>query len=321
MGIRLVMEAATHAPASLTWRERYVLTVLAASAMDATRECPAGIEDRAEITDRMRLSRTQRYTVISALIGKGALLRLERGRNGARAVYAIETFTAGRPGDPDAQPVDNPQGTDSVPVENPAKSPVTRDPSGPLKGPGSENEGSPKPGLKHPGTRDPSAAGTSYRGIRGVKTGGGTPLTPLDDPHPARLYAVPAATREEEGIPHRDTPEPSGDLRAAAAEIRQARPDWSLRSILRALDQAIADGRPRQLAVEAMRSVAADPETRHPGRLRHDGDWWLRAVPLPRDQRPKWCGTCDERTRMREVPDPDRVILCPECHPRSLEAS
>lgn len=41
MGIRLVMEATSqHAPEGLTWRERYALIVLAASAIDATRELP-----------------------------------------------------------------------------------------------------------------------------------------------------------------------------------------------------------------------------------------------------------------------------------------
>jgi len=143
------------------------------------------------------------------------------------------------------------------------------------------------------------------------------------------LYAVPAVTPEEGEISRREDPGAAGDLRAVADEIRRARPEWSRRSVLRALEGAIADGRPRELAVAAMRAVAADPETRHPGRLRHDGDWWVRAeVPARAARRPEWCGACDERTRLLEIPDPadpeartDRIVPCPACHPRALEAS
>ena len=49
MGIHLVMEAADRGLDGLTWRERCVLMILAASAIDATRECPAGIENRPDI--------------------------------------------------------------------------------------------------------------------------------------------------------------------------------------------------------------------------------------------------------------------------------
>ena len=142
MGWQLVREAEDHAPASLTWRERFALSVLANAAMDSTRECPHGIEDNPDIIRRLRLSRSARYEVISALCEKGALIQVERGRNGVRAVYAVAPFVAlaalMRPGNPDASPVDNP-----------TEHPGNPDPSGivrPLKGPGFTAEGSWKPG-------------------------------------------------------------------------------------------------------------------------------------------------------------------------------
>ena len=39
--------------------------------------------------------------------------------------------------------------------------------------------------------------------------------------------------------------------------------------------------------------------------------------PSPPPPRPRWCGRCDERTRLQEDPLRDgRPYRCPECHPR-----
>lgn len=173
MGWQLVREAEDHAPDSLTWRERYALTVLANAAMDQTRECPHGIEDNPNVIRRLRLSRSARYEVLASLCSKGALVQVERGRNGVRAVYAIPPFVAlaqlealangGKgPGTPDACPVDNPpKGPDSPDpslVDNPPKGPANPDAWAhvhPLKGPGLTAEGSGFSGLKGPGFPDP----------------------------------------------------------------------------------------------------------------------------------------------------------------------
>jgi hypothetical protein len=268
MGIRLVMESASrHAPEGLTWRERYSLIVLAASAIDATRELPPGIEDNPEIIARLRLGRSERYAVFASLVTKGALERLERGRNGVKAVYAIAAFDsateAARPGDPDAHPVDNPaEGSGEPGCFS----------SG--KGPGSATEGSGFDPSKGPGTPDPAP----YKGIRDFKTGG-TPLPP--GIHLLSQFALPEAPPEEGDCPTAKNSAANGTARerhALAAEITKIRPEWSKRSVLRALERPSVAERPWLIVAEAMRLMAADPNTQHPGRLEHDGPWWAEAA-------------------------------------------
>jgi hypothetical protein len=165
MGWQLVREAEDHAPANLTWRERFALSVLANAAMDATRECPHGIEDNPDIVRRLRLSRSARYEVLAALCDKGALIQVERGRNGVRAVYAVAPFTtlAQLKGleNPDASTnghgFKHPENPDPSTVDNSTKRPGFRDASAngrAAKGPGFTTEGSGKPGLKGPGNPD-----------------------------------------------------------------------------------------------------------------------------------------------------------------------
>jgi hypothetical protein len=266
VGIRLAMEAADRAPENLTWRERYALDVLAMSAMDDTRECPPGIEDKAHIIRRLRLGRSERYAVMASLVAKGGLERRERGRNGVQAVYAIAPFAAAqgseRPGEPDAPPVDNR-----------AKGPGNPDASAPAKGPGSAAEGSGFHPLKGPGTPDPAP----YMGVKGFKTGGGTPLPPV---RPTFPLALPDAPPEEGECPRAKNPAASGtrrDRQALAAEIVKTRPEWSARSVIRALEQRPVAERPWPIVAEAMRLMAADPKTQHAGRLEHDGPWWHEA--------------------------------------------
>jgi hypothetical protein len=119
MGWQLVREAEDHSPGSLTWRERYVLSVLANAALDSTRECPAGIEDHPEVMARLRVKgRSEFYAVLSALCAKGALVQLRHGGNGRTSLYGIARMApAGasrpvdnpelRPGTPDAKPGHN----------------------------------------------------------------------------------------------------------------------------------------------------------------------------------------------------------------------
>jgi hypothetical protein len=269
MGIRLVMEATSRrAPEGLTWRERYALIVLAASAMDGTRELPPGIETSPEMAARLRLSRTQLYLVLGALCEKGALVHLERGRNGVKAAYAIAPLVphsgSERPGDPDVPP-----------VENPLKSPSNRDASAPAKGPGSENEGSRFEVPKGPGFRDPAP----YIGIKGFKTGGKTPPPP--GTRPLFPCALPDAPPEEGESLTAKNPAPHGtlhDRQALAAEIRKTRDDWSTRSILRALERPAVAERPWPVVAEAMRLMVADTTTAYPGRLEYDGPWWAEAA-------------------------------------------
>lgn len=311
MGIRLVMEASgSRVPETLTWRERYALMVLAASAIDATRELAPGIiEDSPDLAARLKMSRTQLYVVLEALCDKGALLRLERGRHGVKAHYAIAPFGIAaepeRPGDPDVPP-----------VENPLKDPSNRDAKAPAKDPGSENEGSRFDPPKDPGFRDPAP----YKGIKGFKTGGGTPPPP--GIRPLFPCALPDAPPEEGESPRAKNPAPHGtgrDRQALAAEICGTRPEWSARSVLRALERPAVTERPWPLAREALRIMAADPATQHAGRLEHDGPWWpeaARRLGTARTARQPWCGKCHEQTRMRDTDD-NRAVRCPDCGQRA----
>lgn len=103
------------------------------------------------------------------------------------------------------------------------------------------------------------------------------------------------------------------DKAALVAEIRAIRPEWSTRSIERALADSAVRERPPELIPAAALAVARDPDSKHPGRLAHDGPWWqaaksARAAP----PKPPWCRECDERTRMTGEDAPRR---CPNCHP------
>ena len=271
MGIRLIREAADHALAGLTWRERCALLILAFSAMDDTRQLPEGIEDKPEIIRRLDLGRSERYAVFASLVAKGALVRVERGRNGVKATYAIAPFVdiAGleRPGEPDAPPVGNP---DASPVDNPVKGPGFPDASRPVKGPGFTAEGSGFHPPQGPGFPDPAP----YIGIRGLKTGGGTPPPPGMRPlFPAAVPDPPEGEGDHPGSQIRNR-----DRRALAAAIARERPEWTARSVLRALEHPDVTGRPWLIAAEAMRIIAADRATQSPGRLRHDGPWWAEAA-------------------------------------------
>jgi hypothetical protein len=100
MGWQLAEEVQRDAPPSLTFRERYVLTVYAHSANDQTRELRGSIE-RPDISDRLHMpSRSERYAVRAALIRKGALERLQQGRHGNCATFRIPVMAQG-PGFPD----------------------------------------------------------------------------------------------------------------------------------------------------------------------------------------------------------------------------
>jgi hypothetical protein len=129
------------------------------------------------------------------------------------------------------------------------------------------------------------------------------PLTAASAPEP------PAATTEGEGAvnPAEQT---------LIDEIRAMRPEWSPRSIARALGYPEVTSRPWPIAAAAMRLVAADRESHSPGRLRGDGPWWTAAA----SQQPKQpaqlnppCGNCDPNRQVR-LPD-GRMARCPGCHP------
>lgn len=160
MGWQLVREAEDHGPGNLTWRERYMLLVLANAAIDSTRECPAGIEERPEVMTRLRVGRSELYAVLSALCCKGALVQLRRGGNGRLSLYGIARMAPA---------------VTAPPVDNPELGPGTPDATREL-GPGSAS-GNPGSNLRvgsgndprlHPGFPDPTSGDAVF--FRGDKS-------------------------------------------------------------------------------------------------------------------------------------------------------
>ncbi len=129
------------------------------------------------------------------------------------------------------------------------------------------------------GSADPSQGkGEGYGPVLQVSP---NPLTPSPSPRataaagavrPLWPSAAPDA-RPEEG-------NQSGEQTAEqlASAVRRIRPAWSTKSIERALaDPSVAE-RPWPMVCAAMLAVANDPESKHPGRLAHDGPWWAKAA-------------------------------------------
>jgi hypothetical protein len=122
---------------------------------------------------------------------------------------------------------------------------------------------------------------------------------------------------EGEGEDEKSTP----GLGVLVAEVRQIRPEWSSRSIRRALAQPDVTERGWVRARWAMLAVAADPDSNQPGRLVHDGPWWNHAPRrLPAASRPPWCGKCSDEIR-RQIDMEGKPARCPACHPLTKEAS
>lgn len=196
----------------------------------------------------------------------------------------------------------------------------------------------PSPNPSRNPSADPSQGkGDGYGPVLGVSP---NPYSPSPQPRPpaARdvqpplMLAVPdARPGEGEGDRPRDE---TRDTDGLVASLREVRPDWSAASIRQALAKPGCAERPWDLVWAAAHLMAADPETKHPGRLPHDGPWWpeaatqLRLLTSKLLARPHWCGACDERTRTivisptegRVIGD-DRPSPCPNCHSSKARAS
>jgi hypothetical protein len=117
MGIRLMAEVMDRAPKALTQREHKVLIILAEDAIDGE---PGELDDRgrekrvtrqppdsARMLRRARVSRSQIYAVVGALIAKGCLQRVTAGGGGHPARYRIPALSV--PENRMQTPVDNPE--------------------------------------------------------------------------------------------------------------------------------------------------------------------------------------------------------------------
>jgi hypothetical protein len=192
-----------------------------------------------------------------------------------------------RKGNGNPSPNRSPEGDRNSPA-NPDGNPPADPSQGKGEGYGPVPRVSPSPGSPSP---------------RATAAGGTRPLWPA---------AVPDARPEEGDQAGGENP----DTGALIAAIREVRPDWSTRSVKRALaDPSVAE-RPWPVVCAAALAMARDPASGHPGRLKHDGPWWktataARAAP----HKPAWCGRCDEHTRMTGMDSDDTPRRCPDCHP------
>lgn len=85
--------------------------------------------------------------------------------------------------------------------------------------------------------------------------------------------------------------------------------------VLYDLGWAEAEVRKQMVGVETAATPGAAILTRLDALARRDPS----SPPVPH---PRWCGQCDQRTRMREDQLRDnRPYRCPECHPRTTRAA
>ena len=162
-----------------------------------------------------------------------------------------------------------------------------------------------------------TGAGSAGSGKLGAFTNTEEPLQkasplPPGPPRPAAGADAPAEGADED---HDLVP----GLDALVDEVREIRPEWSSRSIRRALTHPDVTERGWDRARRAMLAVAADHASNQPGRLAHGGPWWSQpGASGPGDPRPPWCGECsDERARQVDLPG-GTVSRCPACHPLAM---
>ena len=165
-----------------------------------------------------------------------------------------------------------------------------------------------------------TGAGSAGSGKLGAFTNTEEPLrktSPLP-PRPADRAAVADAQPEGDDEDQHFV----AGLATLVSEVRKIRPEWSSRSIRRALAHPDVTERGWDPARQAMLAVAADPESNQPGRLAHGGPWWSQPhAPRPAHPKPPWCGECsNERARQVDLPD-GTVSRCPACHPLAKNAS
>lgn len=141
--------------------------------------------------------------------------------------------------------------------------------------------------------------------------------TPPPTPPPAADAApAPGRAQAEEG----ESPSGNPTDLALIAQVRELRPDWTTRSITRALNAPAVLERPLELRAPAMLAVARDPESQQPGRLAHDGPWWHIRLEPKRPAAPAKCNQCNPFRRLEDTSGND-LGPCPTCHPSRGEAA
>jgi hypothetical protein len=152
-------------------------------------------------------------------------------------------------------------------------------------------------------------------------TPGAVPMTypgstyPTNTPPPSTSVTYVAPAREVEG--GRDLEKESNDkIGAFARTTARDRPNWSSKAVADNIRKAAEnrDTLPLDAVLAAAARCYADPQTRGPGRLDEDGDWW-RSEPA-RSERYPHCGQCPPNRWTED--DEGRPIPCPRCNEGKL---
>lgn len=182
-----------------------------------------------------------------------------------RQALAAELRRLGLPaGDLEDDPIGSPSSADALP-DSPLDSPSPPRDAQPIDaGLNTQVEG-----------LSDSTSDAISNGAGSVGTTGTTGSPTLHTPHSSTPQPA-SRPPEEERTPDTET--------ALVDAVRTIRPEWSARSIRRALSHPDVLERPWPRVHTAMLAVAADRATQAPGRLPHDGPWWqpaARAAPGP----------------------------------------
>lgn len=190
-----------------------------------------------------------------------------------RPAPAGDPFEPG-PANPSVNPSGNPSGGGSNPPEETGQT--------------GTKKGSPNP------SPNPSAKGSATR------------ATPAPTPAPSPAPAPPPVRPRDPGPPAPPPPaqaqaEGEDQLENLINELHQHRPDWDPADIRRALDHPAVRARPLDRIRRAALTVAADPDTRTPGRIPKPGPWWTQ----PPDRPPQPSDTPLYDARRAALPDAD----------------
>ena len=138
-------------------------------------------------------------------------------------------------------------------------------------------------------TQEPSSSSLSP--ARATATGGGPPTESTVD----ALDVLPESVRDHPSVV------PSAIARRVRALEQPGWPRAQIRGRLAGIETADAPG------AAALTRLA---------------DLAMTAAPSLRPERPPWCGSCDQRTRLREYNNGDgHPYRCPNCHPRSAASN
>lgn len=143
---------------------------------------------------------------------------------------------------------------------------------------------------------------------------GDTAVTPNP---PGNHQDPPPPAREPDGRAE-DRPAPGGGGDGPKEFLQALGEAWPLsrgqrRRLTPRITEALADGwTPAALATE----VGANPDgVRSPYAVLSSRLADLPDPPASKPPKPRWCGQCDEATRLVEHPTGDAVTRCPRCHP------